>query len=250
MTRKLSLFFSLAALFLVQCQASDAQVSHDALPNAAKISDEGGNARWSALQMKRGNFDFISDPDDGSKKVISLTAGPKQFGKVGKAALIYRFPPAYEGQSIKMSGRFYFPDKTPLNSLILMDLECAACGPDTNPGIRLYLRDGLIRIDRSKIGIDTPFLPHTDLRLSTSQWHHIEWHVILGQSSNGKSTVWLNGEEVLYQNGTTLLSQEIIKALTDRPVLSAVDRFQIGLTANSNSEPVIIHLDDVSYDVR
>ena len=87
-----------------------------------------------------------------------MAAGPK--GKrVGKAGLIHRFAPIGVGSVIDMSARFYFPKGEKTDSIILMDLECAACGLDTNPGLRLYLRNGHLRVDRSKVGIKEPFYP-------------------------------------------------------------------------------------------
>jgi hypothetical protein len=204
---------------------------------------------FSAVQQQRGGIEFGVDPTNAKNRVAVFTAGPKNGGQVGKASLIHRYPQVGEGKTVTMIGRFYFPKGAKLDSLILMDLECAKCGPDTNPGIRLYLRNSTIRIDRSKIGIKEPFLPITTTKLKTDKWYKIEWVVSLSETRNGNSIVRLNGEVILDRSGITLLAQEIIKKLTNRTVISAVDRFQIGLTANSNSSEMSILVDDISFRV-
>lgn len=204
---------------------------------------------FSAVQQQRGSIELGVDPENSKNRIAVFTAGPKNGGRVGKADLIHRYPQIGEGKIVTMSGRFFFPKGTKLNSLILMDLECAKCGPDTNPGIRLYLRNSTIRIDRSKIGIKEPFLPTARMKLETEKWYRIEWVVSLSETRNGNSIVRLDGEVVLDRNGITLLSQEIVRKLTNRTVISAVDRFQIGLTANSNSSEMSILVDDVSFRV-
>ena len=155
-----------------------------------------------------------------------------------------------KGAEIEMSARVFFPDGTPLDSLILMDLECASCGLDTNPGIRLYLRKGLLRVDRSKIGIKEPFYPETFNALGTGAWHEIAWHVTLGEGQKGRSIVYLDGAEVSDARGTTVLTQAVVSQLADIRVKEQADRFQVGITANSNPRAAVMLLDDVGFCVR
>ncbi|MEZ5798358.1 MAG: hypothetical protein R3D63_13265 [Paracoccaceae bacterium] len=140
-----------------------------------------------------------------------------------------------------------FPEGTRLDSLILMDFECKSCGLDTNPGIRLYLRDGSLRVDRAKVGIKDPFLPRLPTKMKAGLWESITWQVVLGKENAGSSKVWLNDELVIDAVGTTLLTQEVVSKLANITVKEQVDRFQVGLTANSQNKAVTVYLDDVTF---
>ncbi len=197
---------------------------------------------------QRGTVSKSQDPLDAANSVAEFSASGKSGGRVGKAHLIYRFDPASSGSRIVMQGRFLFPQGSFIDSVILMDLECASCGLDTNPGVRLYLREGRLRVDRSKIGIKQSFLPLTPNVVTFDEWHRIVWVVVLGDDMAGSSQVFLDDALVIDAKGTTVLLQQVVDALAPGvKVLSQADRFQIGLTANSNRNGSSLMLDDVAF---
>lgn len=200
------------------------------------------------VQEKRGEVRAFKDPKDGGNGVAYMEASKKR-GNVSKSALVLRFPPVPRGTEIEMGAEFYFPNGAALDSVILMDLECASCGPDTNPGVRLYLRDGRLRVDRSKIGVKEPFYPKKATQLTHDAWHEIVWRVRVGDQE-GTSEVYLDGELVGQDSGTTVLTQRIVDTLADLKVREQVDRFQVGLTANSNNRATVMLVDDVWFCVN
>lgn len=208
-------------------------------------------APWAAQQLQRGKARLMKDPTgDSDNMVLALEAGRKKGGKVGKADLIHRFEPLKMGKTINMKARFYIPKGTPLNSLILMDVECASCGLPKNPGVRLYLRDGRIRVDRSKIGIKEPFLPLKEKKVMQNKWFTVHWLLKLGDETGGISKVHLDDELVLDNQGTNLITQKIVDTLADIKIKEQVDRFQIGITANSNKSKAKMLVDDVQMWVE
>lgn len=204
---------------------------------------------FATRQLQQGELSVISDPLDPTNRVAHSTAGAKG-RKVGKAGFIHRFAWMGKGARLSMGARILIPEGSALDSVILMDLECAECGLDTNPGIRLYLRDGRLRVDRSKIGIRDPFYPTADTRLEPGTWHNLVWHVTLGAGNDGQSQVILDGQIVGDARGTTVLTQQIVSKLADIAVREGVDRFQVGLTANSNRSATSLLLDDVWFCAR
>lgn len=201
-------------------------------------------------QLQNGKIDVVQDPARASNMVARMVADGKKRGRVGKADLIKAFSQTGAGHTVEMQARFFAPTGTALNSIILMDLECADCGLDTNPGIRLYLRDRRVRVDRSKIGIKEPFVQNANFKLSNNQWHHIVWRVELGKNSKGRSRVTIDDQLVMDASGTTLLTQEIVDKHADIRVREAVDRFQVGLTANSNKNTQSILMDSIRFCIR
>jgi hypothetical protein len=238
------------AVALAMMLATSAQAATSACTDGGQrwlFEGAARNGGFSHVQLQRGEAELREDPEDAENQVARLTAGAKKWGKVGKADFIHRFEPLGAGVVISMQARVYFPPDTPLNSIILMDLECASCGVDTNPGVRLYLRRGLLRVDRSKIGIKEPFLPMVPRMLRHNTWHHITWELTLGEGGAGHSKVLLDGELISDASGTTMLTQTIVSRHTDLKVLEQADRFQVGLTANSNASVAVMLLDDVQF---
>ncbi len=199
---------------------------------------------WSLTQIQRGAVTRITRPGEAGSWAVQFTAGAKQGGKVGKADLVKRFDPIGVGQTISVSADFYFPAGTPRNSIVLMDMECGSCGLDTNPGVRVYLRDGRLRVDRSKIGIKDAFMPSVDHQVGPDKWHRIEWRSTLGKDAAGLTEIFLDGRRVVSASGTNLIDQEIINRLASITIKERVDRVQLGLTANSNLQPATLLMDN------
>jgi hypothetical protein len=135
------------------------------------------------------------------------------------------------------------PDGAPLNSIHLLDIECASCGEEGNPGIRLYLRHGRLRVDRSKIGVRDAWTNDAAPQLWHGRWHRVELDVTAGFGTAGRVRARLDGVTVLAAEGDTIV----------RPSSGAApgaDRIQIGLTASSNSVPAIAWFDDVAVAIR
>ncbi len=193
------------------------------------------NAVWAVRQQEDGTVDVVAAPGRGGKALRARTA-PKRT-RVTKAALIARTAPMTIGERVTIAFDLYAPAPTPLNSLQLVDLECATCGEGGNPGIRLYLRRGRLRIDRSKIGIAHAWTRDDAPVLVNDRWYHIQMTVRIG--ANGNARVMLDGREVLSGEGATILAGA-----------DHADRIQIGITANSNPVPATLLIDNVSLSAR
>jgi len=191
-------------------------------------------ARWAILQQEDGSADVVAAPDRPGRVLRAMAAAKRD--RVTKADLVARTAPMTEGTAVSIAFDLYVPKATPLNSIQLVDLECATCGEGGNPGIRLYLRNGRLRIDRSKIGIADAWVRDDAPTLTHDRWHHIGLTVRIGADHDGGARVLLDGEEVLAARGAT-----IMKLLRRH-----IDRVQIGATANSNPVPVTLYFDNVS----
>lgn len=198
-----------------------------------------GAGRWALAQQVNGRVTLAPAPQRRGKAMLA-SAGPKQGGTVAKADLVARVPlmPAHTTLTIAFDIRV--PAGSPRNSLQLVDVECATCGEAGNPGIRLYLRDGRLRIDRSKIGIRHAWTNDTAPALAADRWHRVTWQLRLDAGARGAARVLLDGREVLAARGATL---------ADLPTIGA-DRIQIGITANSNPVPARAYFDDIAVSIR
>jgi hypothetical protein len=190
-------------------------------------------AAWAIRQQERGTVAVVPAPARPGM-ALRASAAAKAEG-VSKADLVARTMPMPEGTLLTVAFDLYAPRGTPLNSIQLLDVECATCGEAGNPGIRLYLRRGRLRIDRSKIGIASAWTRDDATPLVNDRWYRIMVSVRIGAGDDGGARVTLDGREVLAATGATIMP------LARR----YADRIQIGATANSNAVPVTLYLDNV-----
>ena len=190
---------------------------------------------WPASQQIDGALDVV--PGRGGKVLRARTAARGE--RVPKAALIARPAKLLPGATARVAFDLFVPQSAPLNSIHLVDVECATCAEGGNPGVRLYLRHGRLRIDRSKIGIANAWTNDTAPRLRPGRWHRIDLHLTAGLGEQGKAEVRLDGLPVLAARGDTVL----------RGPGAGADRVQIGLTASSNPVPAAAFFDNVSVTI-
>lgn len=196
------------------------------------------NSPWAITQQVRGTV--RAAPAPARPGLALLARAEAKAGGVAKADVVARLRPIGPGRRISVAFDLRVPAGTPLNSLQLVDLECASCGERGNPGIRLYLRRGRLRVDRSKIGVEHAWTRDDASTLAHDRWHHIVWQVRTSAGDDGQTRVLLDGIEVLAARGATA---------ADLPRV-AIDRVQIGITANSNPVPATAWFDNVRVDVR
>jgi len=200
---------------------------------------------WTLKQLQRWSIKEFEDPLDEMNSVLIMKAGEKQGSQVGKAWLIKAISHVWVWSWVVVEADFYFPEERSRNSLILLDLECKNCWIDTNPGIRLYLRDEYLRIDRSKIGINESFNQELDYRVLSGTWHNLRMEVIFWEET-GSQKIFLDNNLVIDRRGTNVLTQSIVDEYNIILDNVWIDRVQIWMTANSNSSSQTLLLDNVS----
>jgi hypothetical protein len=228
------------ALLLVTCLFASA-----AGPTTGSFSEDFerglrfGGGPWALAQQIDGRIGLAAAPERRGRALLATT-GPKRGDKVAKADLVARLALMRPGTQLAIAFDIRIPAGNPRNSLQLVDLECATCGEGGNPGIRLYLRNGRLRIDRAKIGIRHAWTRDDAPALAAGRWHRITWQLRLDPGAAGYTRVLLDGDEVLAARGATL-------ATLPR---TGADRIQIGITANSNPVPASAYFDDISVSIE
>lgn len=189
---------------------------------------------WASSQQIDGLLDVVAG---ATGKVLRARTSARR-ERVPKAALIARPAKLPPGAVARIGFDIMVPPGAPLNSIHLLDLECASCGEGGNPGIRLYLRHGRLRIDRSKIGHSGAWTNDRAPQLRHGRWHRVELEVAVGFGEAGAARARLDGALVLDARGDTILRPE-------RGAAPGADRIQIGLTASSNAGPAVAYFDNV-----
>lgn len=195
---------------------------------------ERGLSAWTLAQQVAGRVTTAPAPDRHGR-ALRADAGPKAGGRVAKADVVARIAPVGRGDRIRVAFDLRVPAGFPRDSLQLLDLECATCGEGGNPGIRLYLRRGRLRIDRAKLGIRHAWVSNDAPALEADRWYRIIWDLTVSDRADGNARVTLDGRVVLSATGVTARAH--------------VDRVQIGITANSNAVPARAYFDDVAVAI-
>lgn len=206
--------------------------------NAGLCTGSCPGAIWAIRQEVNGTVSAAPAP--GRTGLALYAQAAAKGAGVAKADIVFRSGPMPVGTVVTTAFDLYIPAATPINSMQLLDLECATCGEEGNPGIRLYLRNGRLRIDRSKIGIANAWVRDNATVLTPNRWHRIVMAVRVGLEDSGAARVTLNGQEVLAAQGATIMPLP----------LQHIDRVQIGITANSNPVPVSLYFDNVTINAR
>lgn len=190
----------------------------------------GGNAAMNTiLQLQDGRIDLTK-----SGKVL-LFRTDAAGSKVAKSDLSTGFDPVSDGATVTLKMGFKIPAGSPTSSIYLADFESNNSSTGTNPGIRIQLRDGIIRVDRAKIGESTFWKADQDAPLQTDKWHSLKVVMVPGDAATGHVKVFLDGAVVVNQHGATRLTSEALAGFGLTATGGEIDRVQVGLTANANT---------------
>ncbi|WP_052254159.1 M10 family metallopeptidase C-terminal domain-containing protein [Leisingera sp. ANG-S5] len=171
------------------------------------------------LQLQDGRIDIS---EDGS---VSLMRAGSAGEKVGKSAYSTAINSTDASGLITAEFEFMIPDGNPLSHIYLADLESNASSSGFNPGVRIQVRDGLIRVERGKIGIKELWPADQDELLQTGKWYTLKIVMRPGDQNSGEIQLYLDGKLVVDEQGQTM---------DTRYANGEIDRVQIGLTANVN----------------
>lgn len=193
-------------------------------------------------QLQRGALAVSTSGD-----LMRFSAAPKT-STVGKAALSTRFEAIADGEALTARGAFLIPTGAPVGSVTLMDFESSNASVDTNPGLRVHLSDGEIRVDRSKIGVAEGLIAQ-GARIEPGAWFDLRVEVVQGDDDVGRIDIWLDGALVLSERCATILTEAAAVAHGIDLVGGALDRVQVGITQNSNAVAATLLARDVAVTI-
>lgn len=219
-----------------------------------------GTLRWSGLERTLdGNvIDIGTDHARSGKQCLEMVAQGKRGGTVSKSALV-RGGLFYEaGDRVSISGWFFLPGGQKIRDITLLDLECSTCWPgdskskNQSPGIRLRLLndDGQVSVDRGKIGFKNEYFnqPRDGRQgFPRDRWVQLTLDITLGIGDAGRTRVSLDDKTLIDERGTNMPDPSVFRKLgINLKDPSYYDYVEIGISANSRSNPVKLFLDDVT----
>lgn len=244
-----------ATLSLANAQAialSLFQDDFDKISTVAELFKTDGSQWTSATLTSTANDIKLQSYLSG--KILRFSAVPLA-SEVSKTSLHRKGLDLREGQRVSISASFYIPSGVSLNEVFLLDLECESCWPDNSPypnqspGVRLALKgsNGVVTIDRGKIGYQERLLPFKNVAVPRDRWFQLEWLMTLSSSTNGLTEVYLNNDRILEAYGINLPNVSYLeqKAKISLKLPVKYDRLEVGITANSSGAPQTVYVDNV-----
>ena len=192
-----------------------------------------------AMQLNDGD---VGISEDGNTFLHTVDA---RAGSISKSTLNVGFEPVDAAGIIAVEMDFMIPDGYPTDQIFLADFESGNANIGTNPGVRIYLRDGMIRVDRAKIGLDETWVAD-HAPITTGEWFSLRAIVTAGDDDVGKMQIYLNGQLVLEENGSTVLTQSVMDQFNLTLEGGELDRVQLGLTANNGPNEASVATRDMS----
>lgn len=214
---------------------------------------------WTNSQKSfpQNEVEIVSEPRRSGSGALRLYAIPSN-STVSKGDVEKELPSIRQGQTIVISAWFFIPPGPELNNLFLLDIECNQCWPerspipDKGPGVRIRLNGptGRPAVERRKIGLrDMPNELGSSAPLPRGRWFKFEWRLLLSPDENGLTEITIDDKAVFRGRGPNLPDPEVFRryGIELRQVL--YNRLQVGITANSSSNPIELFVDDVSVAV-
>jgi hypothetical protein len=236
----------LALLALMASFPLSAADFHESFDTVAATSQWVKPEEWHAVNRvpEASNALEISRTQSASQPhSLKATAAPSD-SIVSKASVERKGFDFREGDELQFQASFFIEPGADLDELYLMDIECGTCYSQA-PGPRLKIAQGILSIDRGKLGFAGSFKAIA-ATIRTGEWFEIRWNMILGKNAGGKSLIFLNGKKVMDTVGTNMPDRSVFLENGVTLETEKLEQFEIGVTANSSTKPVTLYVDDVS----
>lgn len=145
------------------------------------------------------------------------------------------------GETLKYSSWFYLERAAnDYGTFFVFDLGEVVGGTSE---IRIMAWEENLELERNKLGLPNLFQEQPAKLFPVNQWCHIELEVKLSQYRYGAVKMWLDGEEIINDDN-------IITMPKDRGTLvwgtkGYYERIQVGITAKSQTQDLVLYVDDV-----
>lgn len=168
--------------------------------------------------------------------------------RVGKAYVTKNFPPAQAGDIIEVEARYLITRAPSDGSLYLMDIECRHCGPQWKAGIRVLVRQGQLRVNRSKLALKKDLVAKDAISIPTGKSFALSTRLRLGDES-GETVISIDGSPVIQGRGVNMPLRHIFAQQNLDLKEEHLDYVQFGITANSGDSEAEVLVSDIELSV-
>ena len=203
---------------------------------------------WSMTQQTRSSNTIIVDTSNSHNSVKSLKffAEKSEDGNSSKCSISKQNMAFWDGETMRVTAWYFIEGSASLDWLFLLDVE-EQVAVGAGPGIRIAMVNNQLRAERAKIKLGDITQPAgQEIDFPRDQWVELIWEVKLSQKKKGYVKLWQNGQLILEDNNTRTLPKD--KLYFQQGTKGMMSSVEIGITANSNDNPLVIWVDDVTFE--
>lgn len=202
---------------------------------------------WSYTQLTRPGNTIAVDTSrvHSGSKALRFSGSGTTDGTLSKCSIAKQKMAFWEGETVRLRAWYYIEGNAPLEWLFLMDLEeQTAIG--AGPGMRLALVNNKLRVEYKFYEKDITQNTGTELELPRNQWVELVWEVKLSRKKKGTVKLWQNGQLIIDSKNNVTLPKDIL--YSQQGTKGMYSSCEIGITANSSADDVVLFVDDVLFE--
>lgn len=221
----------------------------DGFENYSTIEDLliDGDAFWSYTQITKTENSISVDTTFAHTGNKSLKFIAKKSDDVlSKCSVAKQKMAFYEKETVQVKIWYYLVGNVSCEWLFLLDLEEQAT-IGLGPGVRLALVDDKIRMEYKFNESDVVQTVGSEIDFPRNQWVELIWEVKLSQKEKGSVKVYQNGQLIINKDKIKTLPTDILYA--QQGTKGMYQSIEIGLTANTYDNNMIIYADDFEINI-
>jgi hypothetical protein len=172
---------------------------------------------------------------------------PTSGAYVGKSSIIRNNLDLKEGDIVYVSVWYYLEPSANDDQLYLCDLE-ETTQQGGSPGFRIALysngQNSALTLERGKIERSTIYADEQNrIPFPHGQWVHMEYEAKLSQKKKGYFKLWQDGTLMIDVTKVQLLGRDLL--MSSHGTTGALDKLEVGITANTTGVNQVLYVDDV-----
>lgn len=203
---------------------------------------------WSFTQLTKAENNITIDTTNvhSGNKSLKFVAEKADADVVSKCSMAKHNMAFWEGETVRLTAWYFIEGTNTLDWLFLFDMEeQTAIG--AGPGMRLALVDNKLRVEYKFYEKDVVQNAGQEVDFPRNQWVELIWEVKLSQKNKGTIKLWQNGQLIIDSKKNTTLPKDVLYSLQGTKGLYS--SIEIGITANSKDNDLIIWADDIKFEV-
>lgn len=202
---------------------------------------------WSFTQLTRSENNISVDTTNfhSGNQSLKFNAQKSDSEGASKASIAKQNMAFWEGETVRLEAWYYLEGSKSLNWLFLMDLE-EQTAVGAGPGMRLALVDNKLRVEHKYNEDDVEQTIDSKVVFPRNQWVQLVWEVKLSKKKKGTIKLWQNGQLIIDSQKNKTLPTDIL--YFNQGTKGMYSSCEIGITANSQDNDLIIWIDDVKFE--
>lgn len=211
--------------------------------NSEELID-GENEFWSFFQLTRDENTITVDTNivHSGNQSIRFSGAAGEDGNTAKCSINKQFMAFWEGETVVADFWCYLEGNEDIDWLFIFDLE-EKVPVGAGPGMRLAIVENKILLEHK--------FPNPNVKQSGAgvlfprdQWVNIRFETKLSRKEKGYVRVFQDNVEILSVDNWKTLPKDILYA--NQGTKGMYSQIEFGLTANTDDNPHIMYVDDVS----